>query len=43
MYELYKDAAAFDAHSNGPSTMRIREEAVGMMTKISGTKCALRE
>jgi quinol monooxygenase YgiN len=43
MYELYKDAAAFDAHWNGASTMRIREEAAGMMTKVSGTKCALRE
>jgi (4S)-4-hydroxy-5-phosphonooxypentane-2,3-dione isomerase len=43
LYELYQDAAAFEAHWNGPSTARIREEAGSMIVKIYGTKCALFE
>ena len=40
LYELYEDAAAFEAHWNGPSTARVREDAGSMMVKIYGTKCA---
>jgi autoinducer 2-degrading protein len=43
LYELYQDAAAFEAHWNGPSTARVREEAGNMIVKIYGTKCALAE
>jgi quinol monooxygenase YgiN len=43
LYELYEDAAAFQAHWNGPSTARFREEAGSMMERIHGTRCALSE
>jgi len=39
LYELYADDAAFDAHWNGASIKRIREEAVGIMLRISGIRC----
>ena len=40
-YEVYRDDAAFDAHRNGPSIARFREEIVRMGTKISVTRCAI--
>jgi len=43
LYEVYRDEAAFDTHWNGPSLARLREEATGMMAKVSGTRCALVE
>ena len=43
LYELYRDEAAFDTHSKGPSLARFREEATGMIAKVSGTRCALVE
>ena len=43
LYELYRDEAAFDAHWNGPSLARFREEASGMIATISGTRCDLAE
>ena len=43
LYELYRDAAAFDEHWNGKSVARVREEAAGMIVKISGTRCTLAE
>ena len=43
LYEVYQDEAAFDAHSKEPSMARLREEAEGMMVKISGTRGTLRE
>jgi len=39
LYEVYRDAAAFDVHRNGPSFARWREEAGGMVVKIYGTRC----
>ena len=39
LYELYRDDAAFDAHWNGPSMARVREEVAGMGIKMSGTRC----
>ena len=39
LYELYVDDAAFDAHSNGASVKRIRQEATGMVLSISGVMC----
>ena len=43
LYELYKDAAAFDDHWNGASLARVRAEAAGMIVKITGTRCTLAE
>ena len=43
LYEVYRDEAAFDTHWNRPSLARLREEATGMIAKVSGTRCALAE
>lgn len=43
LYELYRDDAAFDVHFNGPSIVRVREEAAGMIVKLQGTRCSLAE
>jgi len=43
LYELYRDAAAFEEHGNAASIARFRKEAAGMFEKISGTRCALSE
>jgi len=43
LYEVYADDAAFEAHWNGPSTNRLREEAAGMIVGVTGTRCALAE
>ena len=43
LYELYRDAAAFDEHWNGASIARFREERSGIDIKLSGTRCSLRE
>lgn len=43
LYEVYRDQAAFDTHSKGSSIARLREEAAGMMIKVSGTRCTLVE
>ena len=40
-YEVYRDDAAFDAHLNGASIARLREEDAGMVVKFHVTKCAL--
>ena len=37
-YEVYRDEAAFDAHRNGPSLARWREESAGMIVKFQVTK-----
>ena len=43
LYEVYPDDAAFNLHWNGTSVARLREEAAGMIVKVSGTRCALAE
>ena len=43
VYEVYEDETAFDAHWNGASIKRAREEAAGMVVKLVGTRCALME
>jgi quinol monooxygenase YgiN len=43
LYEVYRDDAAFNVHWNGTSVARLREEAAGMIVKVSGTRCALAE
>ena len=42
-YEVYRDAAAFDAHRNGPSIARFREETAGMSVNLSVTRWAILE
>ena len=41
LHEVYRDEAAFDAHSEGPSITRLREEATGMVVSRSLTRCTL--
>ena len=43
LYEVYEDAAAFDAHRNGPSIAQWRKESDGMMVKVDITMCDLVE
>jgi (4S)-4-hydroxy-5-phosphonooxypentane-2,3-dione isomerase len=39
LYEVYRDAAAFDVHRNGPSFARWKKETAGMVEKLYGTRC----
>jgi quinol monooxygenase YgiN len=39
-YELYRDAAAFEVHVNGPSLAQLRKEIAGM-AKFHGVRCAV--
>jgi quinol monooxygenase YgiN len=43
LYELYRDAAAFEEHRKAASIARFREEASAMFGKISGIRCLLSE
>jgi quinol monooxygenase YgiN len=40
-FEMYRDAAAFEVHLNGPSLAQLREEIAGMVTKLPGIRCAV--
>jgi len=40
-YEVYRDAAAFEVHLNGPSLAQWREETAGMVVKFHGVRCAV--
>jgi len=40
-YEVYRDAAAFDVHRNGPSIAQFRKETAGMGVNVSVTRCAV--
>jgi len=42
-YEMYRDAAAFEVHVNGPSLAQWREETAGMVVKLHGVRCAVVE
>ena len=39
-YEMYRDAAAFEVHVNGPSLAQLRKEIAGM-AKFHGVRCAV--
>jgi (4S)-4-hydroxy-5-phosphonooxypentane-2,3-dione isomerase len=39
IYEVYQDDAAFEAHRNGSSIARWREETAGMGVKVVAKKC----
>ena len=40
-FEMYRDAAAFEVHVNGPSLAQWREETAGMVVKLHGMRCAV--
>jgi quinol monooxygenase YgiN len=42
-FEMYRDAAAFAVHLNGPSLAQLREEIAGMVIKLHGVRCAVLE
>lgn len=41
LYEVYEDEAAFQVHRNGPSIARLREEAAGVVRKLTFIRCSL--
>jgi quinol monooxygenase YgiN len=41
VYEMYRDAAAFEVHLNGPSLAQWKEETAGMVVKLHGVRCAV--
>ncbi len=41
LYEVYEDEAAFQVHWNGPSIVRMREEATGIVRKLTAIRCSL--
>ena len=41
VYEMYRDAAAFEAHLHGPSLARLLKETAGMVMKLHGVRCAV--
>ena len=43
VYEMYRDAAAFEVHLNGPSLAQWKKETAGMVTKLHGVRCAVVE
>ena len=40
-FEMYRDAAAFEAHLNGPSLAKLREEIAGIVMKLHGVRCVV--
>jgi quinol monooxygenase YgiN len=40
-FEMYRDAAAFEVHLNGPSLAQLREETAGVVMKLHGVRCAV--
>jgi len=43
LYGVYLDQAAFEAHRNGASMARYREESAGMVAKMTGIRGSLLE
>ena len=43
VYEMYRDAAAFEVHLNGPSLVQWKRETAGMVVKLQGVRCAVVE
>jgi (4S)-4-hydroxy-5-phosphonooxypentane-2,3-dione isomerase len=41
VYEMYRDAAAFEVHLNGPSLAQWKEETAGMVVKLHGVRSAV--
>jgi (4S)-4-hydroxy-5-phosphonooxypentane-2,3-dione isomerase len=40
-FEMYRDAAAFEAHLNSPSLAQLREEIAGTVMSLHGVRCAV--
>jgi quinol monooxygenase YgiN len=40
-FEMYRDAAAFEAHLKGQSLAQLREETAGMVMKLHGVRCTV--
>jgi quinol monooxygenase YgiN len=40
-FEMYRNAAAFELHLNGPSLAQLREEIAGIAMKLHGVRCAV--
>ena len=40
-YEMYRDAAAFEVHLNGPSLAQWKKETAGMVVSLHGVRCAV--
>jgi (4S)-4-hydroxy-5-phosphonooxypentane-2,3-dione isomerase len=40
LYEMYRDAAAFEVHFNGPSLAQWKKETAGM-AKLHGVRCTV--
>ena len=41
VYEMYRDAAAFEVHLNAPSLAQWKKETAGMVSKLHGVRCAV--
>ena len=41
LYEMYRDAAAFEVHLNGSSLAQWKKETAGMVVKLHGVRCAV--
>jgi (4S)-4-hydroxy-5-phosphonooxypentane-2,3-dione isomerase len=41
VYEMYRDAAAFEVHLNRPSLAQWKNEVTGMVVKLHGVRCAV--
>ena len=41
VYEMYRDAAAFEVHLNGPSLAQWKKETAGMVVGLQGVRCAV--
>jgi len=41
VYQMYRDAAAFQEHLSGPSVAQWKAEATGMLAMLQGMRCAV--
>jgi quinol monooxygenase YgiN len=39
VYEMYRDAAAFEVHLNAPSLAQWKKETAAMVVKLHGVRC----
>ena len=40
-FEMYRDAAAFEVHLNGPSLAQLRKQIAGTAMKLHGVRCTV--
>ena len=43
VYEMYRDAPAFEVHLNGQSLAQWKKDTAGMVVKLQGVRCAVVE